>query len=94
MTCCGFSAQVCELHFESFSLYFLQSLSLEEVAGLPAPDSPEAYARMGRSWEPVLELTHNHGTESDPNFSHHNGNTEPKVGFSVANLCVNFHHLT
>ena len=75
------SEQVCELHFETFSLYFLQSLPSEEIAGLPAPDSPEAYSRMGCSWEPVLELTHNHGTESDPTFSYHNGNADPKVGF-------------
>lgn len=71
--------QVCELHFDSFNLYFLQSLSSEELSELPAPDSPDAYSRMGRSWKPVLELTHNHGTENDPSFSHHNGNTEPKV---------------
>lgn len=46
---------------------------------MPEPDSPEAYSRMGQSWAPVLELTHNHGTESDPSFSYHNGNTKPKV---------------
>jgi lactoylglutathione lyase len=35
----------------------------------------------------VLELTHNHGTETDANFSYHNGNIEPKgfghIGFLV-----------
>jgi lactoylglutathione lyase len=30
---------------------------------------------------PVLELTHNHGTENDENFSYLNGNTEPYKGF-------------
>eukprot|EP00752_Nemacystus_decipiens_P012878 g11400.t1 len=82
--------KVCELHFETFSLYFLQSLPSEEVAGLPVPDSPDAYSRMGRSWEPVLELTHNHGTENDPNFSYHDGNTDPKgfgfLGFIADDL--------
>jgi lactoylglutathione lyase len=30
----------------------------------------------------VLELTHNHGTESDPNFQGYaSGNTEPGKGF-------------
>lgn len=71
--------KVCELHFDSFSLYFLQSLSPEEISLLPAPDSPSAYKRMGQSWSPVLELTHNHGTEKDSEFSYHGGNTEPKV---------------
>lgn len=75
---------MCELHFESFSLYFLQSLSSEEISSLPAPDSPSAYERMGRSWAPVLELTHNHGTESDAAFSYHDGNTEPKVRMAIA----------
>ena len=39
--------------------------------------------------EAVLELTHNHGTENDPNLSYHNGNSEPRgfgpLGMSVAN---------
>lgn len=26
-----------------------------------------------------MELTHNHGTEKDPKFSYHSGNTEPEV---------------
>eukprot|EP01007_Sphenomonas_quadrangularis_P001856 NODE_2969_length_514_cov_171.703226_g2569_i0.p2 GENE.NODE_2969_length_514_cov_171.703226_g2569_i0~~NODE_2969_length_514_cov_171.703226_g2569_i0.p2 ORF type:complete len:113 (-),score=31.31 NODE_2969_length_514_cov_171.703226_g2569_i0:175-492(-) len=33
---------------------------------------------MGRMFRPALELTHNHGTESDPNFSYHNGNEDPR----------------
>lgn len=72
-------SQVCELHFDDFSLYFLQSLSPEEISALPAPDSPSAYERMGKSWAPVIELTHNHGTEKDPEFSYHSGNTKPEV---------------
>ncbi|TKY86564.1 hypothetical protein EX895_004713 [Sporisorium graminicola] len=35
--------------------------------------------------EAILELTHNHGTENDANFSYHNGNQEPR-GFG--HLCV------
>lgn len=39
---------------------------------------------------PVLELTHNHGTEEDEKFSYHNGNDAPAgfghIGFIVDNL--------
>ena len=53
----------------------------------PDPTSPEASEYLKKMFNPVLELTHNHGTEDDPNFSYHNGNTEPKgfghVGFLV-----------
>lgn len=38
----------------------------------------------------LIELTHNHGTELDPEFKHHNGNTDPRgfghIGFLVDNL--------
>lgn len=50
----------------------------------------EAYENFKRSWSPVLELTHNHGTEKDISFSYHNGNTNPRgfghIGFLVDNL--------
>jgi lactoylglutathione lyase len=54
-----------------FSLYFL------------AFDSAKAESH-GKHWtdrESVLELTHNYGTESDPNYKVANGNTEPGRGF-------------
>ena len=41
-------------------------------------------------FHPVLELTHNHGTEDDESFSYHSGNEEPKgfghTGFLVDDL--------
>jgi lactoylglutathione lyase len=30
---------------------------------------------------PVLELTHNHGTENDDDFKHINGNEQDEPGF-------------
>lgn len=51
-----------ESHKSDFSLYFL------------------SHAPIGSSdkdtYEPVIELTHNHGTEDNDNFSYHNGNAE------------------
>ncbi|KAI5807405.1 Glyoxalase/Bleomycin resistance protein/Dihydroxybiphenyl dioxygenase [Peziza echinospora] len=67
-----------------FSLYFL------------ALDSPNADGH-GKTWtdrEGILELTHNHGTESDPNYQINNGNGEQfkDIAFTVDNLhqtCAN-----
>jgi lactoylglutathione lyase len=59
-----------------FDLYFL------------AYDSPKAVSH-GNHWtdrEGIVELTHNYGTEDDPNYKITNGNTEPHKGFG--HLCV------
>ena len=59
-----------------FSLYFL------------AYDSPQS-ASPGAHWtgrQGVLELTHNYGSEEDPNFRIANGNSEPGRGFG--HICV------
>ncbi|KAK7538890.1 lactoylglutathione lyase-like protein [Phyllosticta citricarpa] len=59
-----------------FDLYFL------------AYDSPKA-ASHGKHWtdrEGIIELTHNYGTESDPEYKIANGNTEPYKGFG--HVCV------
>jgi lactoylglutathione lyase len=78
---------VCEKHFPQwkFSLYFLSSLSEGEAA--PDPKGEEGNEFTKKAFNPVLELTHNHGTEDDEAFSYHNGNTDPKgfghIGFLV-----------
>lgn len=61
-----------------FSLYFL------------AFDGPgAAHHGVARSHrEGILELTHNYGTESDPNFHYHNGNDKPQ-GFGHICFSVN-----
>lgn len=77
-------------HFEAakFSLYFMGTFP--EGTKLPDPTSEEA-DHFARSISGVLlELTHNHGTENQPDFKHHNGNTDPRgfghIGFLVNNL--------
>ncbi|MCJ1351066.1 MAG: Lactoylglutathione lyase [Icmadophila ericetorum] len=59
-----------------FSLYFL------------AYDNAKSTS-PGSHWtdrQGILELTHNHGTENDPNFKVANGNSEPGKGFG--HVCV------
>ena len=63
-----------------FSLYFLQHISEEEKKTLPDPKSQEANEALMKRFQPVIELTHNHGTENDEQFSYHNGWDEP-AGF-------------
>ncbi|THH06044.1 hypothetical protein EW145_g4353 [Phellinidium pouzarii] len=65
-----------KLEFESFTLYFL---AFDHSNGA---DTAEA-KRLGRTGrEGILELTHNHGTESDPEFKgYSNGNSDPGRGF-------------
>lgn len=72
-----------------FSLYFLASLPDGEVH--PEPGTPESNRYLWTFPRTVLELTHNHGTESDPDFAgYHNGNKDPRgfghVGFIVDNI--------
>jgi len=69
--------------FSDFTLYFLafnhsgSELSAEE----------KEQSRFSR--EGVLELTHNHGTESDPSFQGYaSGNSEPGKGFGHIAITV------
>ena len=64
----------------AFSLYFL---ALVDPAQIPADDA--ARHQWMKSIPGVLELTHNHGTEDDADFSYHSGNSDPR-GFG--HLCV------
>jgi len=80
-----------ETHFPDakFSLYFFACLP--PGTQRPDPKGPEAGAFVQKLWNPVLELTHNHGTENDPNFKYHNGNDEPKGFGHIAYLVDDVH---
>ena len=60
-----------EMAAAKFNLYFL---------GYGSEDNSTTQGLEG-----LLELTWNYGTENDPEFSYHNGNTEPQ-GFG--HICV------
>lgn len=65
-----------ERHFADFSLYFLGSSTVQDGAAVKD------------QFQPVLELTHNHGTELQPNFSHFNGNEQDRQGFGHLGFLV------
>ena len=71
----------------AFDLYFLAKLTDEERENLPAGDDLAIYAFRQRG---ILELTHNHGTETQEGFSYHDGNEQPQgfghICFSVPDL--------
>ncbi|GLI58773.1 hypothetical protein VaNZ11_000526 [Volvox africanus] len=79
-----------------FSLYFL---GYEDLKDIPE-DAGDRTVWMFRQ-KACLELTHNWGTESDPNFAgYHNGNSDPRgfghIGFSVPDVyaaCKRFEEL-
>ena len=67
-----------KLEFSDFSLYFM---------GYPQ-------ATAGKHWtdcEALIELTHNHGSETDDKFEIANGNAEGSKGFG--HICVSVDNL-
>merc|ERR1712137_1039973 len=74
-----------EKHFDEhkFSLYFLAN----QEATQDVNNNNDFFVLMKDLFHPVLEITHNHGTEDDDSFSYHNGNSDP-VGFSNLTFLV------
>lgn len=85
------------LDFEEmrFTLYFLGYVAEEEAAEVPQDGPSRSQWTFGRP--ALLELTHNWGTEDDPNVQFHHGNTEPQgyghIGITVPDIdetCAQF----
>lgn len=84
-------------HKSDFSLYFLACITdPAEKHFIDSMDknSSEGHEYMKHTFAPVIELTHNHGTENKPDFKYHNGNDQDQgqlrgfghTGFLVDNL--------
>ena len=71
-----------------FTLYFLAMIDAAEAGDVPQADDRRTTWMF--SQKAVLELTHNWGTENDPEQSYHNGNAEPQgfghIAFSVPDV--------
>lgn len=76
-----------KLDFEQarFSLYFLGLLSDAQRAQMPS--DPQARSEWLFQQPALLELTHNWGTEDDPEQHYHDGNAEPQ-GFGHIGIAV------
>ncbi|AOA57927.1 lactoylglutathione lyase [Acinetobacter larvae] len=64
----------------AFTIVYMVRRALTEI---PVDDAARKEWVLGQSG--VLELTYNHGTEQDPAFHYHNGNSDPR-GFG--HLCI------
>jgi lactoylglutathione lyase len=77
------------VHFSDFSLFFLASSSnVDPNIDYSSLSNDEARAILGMMFGPILELTHNHGTEADDNFKHYNGNEEGRQGYGHIGFIV------
>jgi lactoylglutathione lyase len=69
-----------------FSLYFLH----RAIEGEHAPTDAGERTAWTFAQRGILELTHNWGTETDPDFKYHDGNAQPQgfghICFSVPDL--------
>ncbi|XP_077997722.1 lactoylglutathione lyase-like [Glandiceps talaboti] len=78
-----------------FSLYFLGFCKAEDI-----PENKEERIKWLFTQKACLELTYNYGSENDPEFQYHCGNSEPKgyghIGLAVPDVreaCKRFEEL-
>ncbi|MEB6336830.1 lactoylglutathione lyase [Serratia rhizosphaerae] len=64
----------------AFTIVYLARVPRDQI-----PQDDVQRKQWALSQPGILELTHNHGTENQPDFQYHNGNSEPR-GFG--HLCV------
>lgn len=80
-------SMLCKLDFPDakFSLYFMGYANPADVPKDPKERRAWALSRPG-----ALELTHNWGTENDPEQKYHNGNSDPRgyghIGIAVKDV--------
>jgi len=79
-------------NYGDFSNYFMVSSNNKDNSDLDGiehvDDDVMKKERVSMMFPPVLELTHNHGTENDPDFKYFNGNEEGKQGFGHLGFLV------
>ena len=76
-------------NYGDFSNYFLTSFSnADSSIDYSALSDEEAKEKVSTLFGPVLELTHNHGTETDNDFLHFNGNEDGRQGFGHIGFLV------
>jgi lactoylglutathione lyase len=76
-------------NYGDFSNYFLASSpNVDTTVDYSSFSDDEAKDRLSMMFGPILELTHNHGTESDDSFRYCNGNEDDKKGFGHIGFLV------
>ncbi len=81
--------------YGDFSNYFMISANNKDNLNLDGiesindnDDDMMKKEKVSMMFPPVLELTHNHGTEKDDDFKHYNGNEEGRQGFGHLGFLV------
>jgi lactoylglutathione lyase len=78
-----------QANYGDFSNFFLASSSaVDPNVDYTTLSDVEAKTQLSNMFGPILELTHNHGTEVDDNFKHYNGNEDGRQGFGHIGFIV------